>query len=100
MGLILIIAVFVLATIPFQSHATLTSKNESTLPQGVNSPININTSDKETLCLLDGIGETLAENIIIYREEHGTFKTKEEIINVHRIGEQTYLKIKNYICVE
>ena len=100
MGIVLMMSVFTLSVIPNHSHETLTSKIESTLPQGVNIPININTADKETLCLLDGIGETLAENIISYREEHGTFKTKEEIINVHRIGEQTYLKIKNYICVE
>ena len=100
MGLILMLSVFTLTVISNHPHHSLTSKNEITLPQGVHIPININTADKETLCLLDGIGEALAENIITYRQEHGPFKTKEEIIEVHRIGEKTYQKIKNYICTE
>lgn len=99
LGLFLIISVFFLTLIPLNTHENLRTKVEVTLPEGVSIPININTADKETLCLLDGIGETLAEYIIAYREENGDFKTTEDIINVKRIGENTYEQIKNYICV-
>lgn len=99
MGLILILSVFTLSVIPTHSHEALTSRSTIALPQDVHIPIDINTANKETLCLLDGIGEALADNIITYREEHGPFETKEELMNVHRIGEKTYQKIKNYICV-
>lgn len=99
MGLILAASVFSIALLPTHSHELLRTKTEITLPDGVHIPININTADNETLCLLDGIGKTRANSIIAYREEHGAFKTKEEIINVHGIGEKTFEKIKNYICV-
>lgn len=100
LGTILIAAVFLLALVSANNHENIKSAPQTPLPQGVHIPININTADKETLCLLDGIGETLAENIIIYRQEHGGFKTKEELTNVDRIGEKTLEKIANYICVE
>lgn len=62
--------------------------------------ININTADLETLCLLDGIGEVIASEIIKYREENGGFRNIEEIVNVNRIGEKTFNKIKNNIYVD
>ncbi len=100
LGLFMIISVFSVTLLPINTHKTLNSPTENTLPYGVHIPININTADSKTLCLLDGIGNTLAGNIIAYREEHGSFKTKEEILNVHGIGEKTFDQIKNYICVE
>lgn len=62
--------------------------------------IDINSADKEELTALDGIGEKKAENIVGYREEHGEFIYPWEITNVDGIGEKTYGKIKNDICVE
>lgn len=100
MGLVLAVSVFSLNFLPTHTHKTLSSHNESSLPENVHIPININTADKDTLCLLDGIGETLAGRIISYREEKGRFETKEELKNVYGIGETTYKKLANYICTE
>lgn len=63
------------------------------------SVININTASKEELKQLNGIGDTLAESIISYRESNGGFKTIEEIKNVPRIGEKTFEKFKDKIRV-
>ncbi len=50
--------------------------------------ININTADKETLMsVIKGVGEKRAEEIIIYRKEHGDFKSVDELINVKGIGQ-------------
>ena len=46
--------------------------------------------------LIPGIGEVIAENIIIYRQKNA-FKNIEEIKNVSGIGDAIYEKIKNYI---
>ncbi len=62
--------------------------------------ININTADAEELILLPGIGEKIAENIISYRTEHGSFQTIEEIKNVSKIGNSIFEKIKNYITTQ
>jgi len=60
---------------------------------------NINTASKKELCQLDGIGETIAADIINYREVNGGFKTTEDIMNVPGIGMKKYEAIKNKITV-
>ncbi len=62
--------------------------------------VNINTAGAEELVLLPGIGEKIAENIISYRTEHGSFQTIEEIKNVSKIGNSIFEKIKNYITTQ
>ncbi|MCI8519582.1 MAG: hypothetical protein HFJ51_05945 [Clostridia bacterium] len=37
--------------------------------------------------------------MITYRQEHGKFKTIEDIKNVSGIGEAKYESIKKYICI-
>lgn len=64
------------------------------------SKVNLNTADKAALMELNGIGESKAEAIITYREEHGGFSSKEDILNVQGIKEGTYEKIKDDIIVE
>ena len=59
--------------------------------------ISINKGTKEELMTLPGIGESKANNIIKYREEHGNFETLEDIKNVSGIGESVYSKIKDLI---
>ena len=60
--------------------------------------VNINTSSKEQLLALPGIGESTASAIIKYREEH-VFDSIEDIMNVSGIGEAKFSKIKDMICV-
>lgn len=61
--------------------------------------INLNTSSKEELMTVTGIGESRAEDIIKYREEHGPFEKIEDIMNVSGIGESLFAKIKETITV-
>ena len=62
--------------------------------------ININTATSEELQSLKGIGPSTASSIIAYREEYGGFSSIEEIMNVKRIGEKTFAKIKDRISVD
>ena len=61
--------------------------------------ININIASADELCLLTGIGPTLAGRIIQYREENGPYKSIDELLNVRGIGEKTLGDITDYICV-
>ena len=61
--------------------------------------ININNATSTQLQNLQGIGETLAQNIIEYREENGRFKNIEELMNVPGIGEGKFNNIKEQIKV-
>lgn len=61
--------------------------------------ININTADIKTLMQLPGIGESKAEAILAYREEHGGFQSTEELMQISGIKEGVYNKIKKSITV-
>ena len=64
-----------------------------------NDLININTASATELTTLSGIGESKANNIIAYREEHGYFTSIEDIKNVSGISDNIYAKIKDYITI-
>ncbi len=62
--------------------------------------ININTAGLEELQTLKGIGPAKAQAIIDYRDKYGGFVSPEEITEVKGIGEGTYQKIKDAICID
>lgn len=61
--------------------------------------ININTATKEELETLTGIGDTLSQRIIEYREEQGKFNSIEDIKSVKGIGDKKFDDISKDICV-
>ena len=63
-------------------------------------PVNLNSADAEMLQTIKGIGPTKAAAIIEYREKYGPFIAIEEIMEVPGIGEGTFAKIQDQICVE
>jgi competence ComEA-like helix-hairpin-helix protein len=65
----------------------------------VSFPININTATSQELEQLPGIGPTLAQNIIAYRDVYGPFVNIEQIRNVADIGPITYEAIKPFITI-
>lgn len=62
--------------------------------------ININTAPKDSLMELPGIGEELAERIILYREDHGPFVSIEDLKNVKGIGHKKFEQLRPYITFE
>ena len=60
--------------------------------------VNINTATSEELQKLSGIGPSLAERIIEYRESNGRFSTVEDLQNVSGSGKTRFAKIKDKIC--
>ena len=61
--------------------------------------VNINTATKEELMTLPGIGESKAQSVIQYREEHGEFKEVEELTNIPGIKRGVYEKIKELVRI-
>ena len=76
-------------------QTTATDSKEAT-----DATVNINTATVDMLMTLKGIGQTRAEDIIAYREKHGSFQNKEDIMNVDGIKQGTYDKIKDNISVQ
>ncbi len=61
--------------------------------------VRVNYASKEELMTLPGIGEQKALNIIQYREEHGPFRVKEDLLNISGIGEKTLERFQDQIIV-
>ncbi|WP_150923271.1 MULTISPECIES: ComEA family DNA-binding protein, partial [Bacteria] len=56
--------------------------------------VNINTASPSELEALPGIGPAKAKAIADYRQQHGAFKSVEELKNVKGIGEGIFSKLK------
>ena len=61
--------------------------------------ININTADAGLLKTLPGIGDSKANAIILYRQEHGFFTSIEDIMKIDGIKEGIFNSIRDYITV-
>ncbi|MDG1714292.1 Tex family protein [Lacinutrix sp.] len=55
-----------------------------------NVGVNINTASVPLLSSVSGIGPKLAENIFNYRNKNGTFKSRNDIKKVPRLGEKAF----------
>lgn len=67
-------------------------------PEEKSAVVNINTADTEALTALPGIGDVLAERIVAYRTENGSFEAIEDIMNVSGIGQKKFEAISELIC--
>lgn len=63
------------------------------------SVIDINTATKEDLVKLPGIGEAMAERIIMYREENGRFASTDDLAKVKGIGKKKLAQIAPFCSV-
>ncbi|MGB4247010.1 MAG: helix-hairpin-helix domain-containing protein [Pseudohongiellaceae bacterium] len=62
--------------------------------------VDINTADAATLALaLDGIGMAKAQEIVAHREQHGEFKSVEQLGDVKGIGAATIARNRDKIIV-
>jgi competence protein ComEA len=65
----------------------------------VQTKIDINQASREDLLSIEGIGETMADAIIRFREKHGNFKSVDDIDKVPGIGESRLEHIKSSLAV-
>ena len=82
-------------------QALLKEELDSTVVKCVNSVgININTASKSLLSYVSGIGEKLAENIVVYRTENGAFVDRNQIKKVPRLGEKAFQQAAAFIRIK
>lgn len=70
------------------------------LHKNVSANVNINEADAETLVQeLSGIGQKRAQAIIAYREQHGPFKSIDDLLKIKGIGKKILDKNRERIIV-
>lgn len=61
--------------------------------------VRVNYATQDEIETLSGIGPSKAQAIIQYRDEHGFFKTVEDLLQISGIGEKTLENIKDDIQI-
>ncbi|GGZ38465.1 RNA-binding transcriptional accessory protein [Echinicola pacifica] len=62
--------------------------------------VEVNTASKQLLTYVSGLGPSLAQNIVAYRNEHGPFKSREEIKSVPRLGDKAYEQAAGFLRIQ
>ncbi len=63
-------------------------------------PLDLNQATAEDLCLIPGIGDSLAQEIVTHRDRRKGFRRVEELRNVKGIGEKKLNDLKIFLTVK
>lgn len=73
---------------------------EATVESCVNHVgVELNTASKELLSYVSGVGPSLAQNIIDYRNEHGPFPSRESLKQVPRFGAKAFEQAAGFLRI-
>lgn len=62
--------------------------------------VSLNTASPSLLAYVSGINKTTAKNIVEYRNENGSFKSRKELKKVKRLGEKTFKQCAGFLRIE
>jgi protein Tex len=65
-----------------------------------NVGVNLNTASKHLLSYVSGIGSTLADNIIKYRNEIGKFSSRKQLLKVPRLGGKAFEQCAGFLRIK
>ena len=61
--------------------------------------VDINTASAPLLARVAGLSATLAANIVAYRDQHGAFRDRREILKVSRLGEKAFEQCAGFLRI-
>ncbi len=61
--------------------------------------VELNTAGKELLTYVSGLGPTLAKNIVDWRNENGAFRSREDLLKVHRLGKKAFQQAAGFLRI-
>ncbi len=83
------------------NQSRLKEKLDQTVVSCVNAVgVNLNTASKHLLAYVSGIGSTLADNIVKYRNEIGKFSDRKELLKVTRLGGKAFEQCAGFLRIK
>lgn len=61
------------------------------------APVDVNTASAEELVVVPGIGKSLAQRIVDFREKNGAFASVDDLLKVQGIGEKSLAKLRPHL---
>lgn len=61
--------------------------------------VELNTASKQLLTYVSGLGPSLAQNIVEYRNEHGAFRSRRDLLKVPRMGEKIFEQAAGFLRI-
>ena len=61
--------------------------------------VDLNTASAALLTRVSGLNQSIAQNIVDYRDEHGAFNSRRELLKVKRLGEKTFEQAAGFLRV-
>ncbi|MEB2307696.1 MAG: Tex family protein [Candidatus Brocadiaceae bacterium] len=61
--------------------------------------VEVNTASKQLLMYISGLGHQLAGNIVEYRNEHGPFRSREELKHVSKLGPRAFEQAAGFLRI-
>jgi uncharacterized protein len=82
------------------NQALLARKLEAVVEDCVNAVgADVNTASAPLLSRISGLTATTARNIVAFRDEHGPFRTRQQILKVPRLGERTFQQAAGFLRI-
>lgn len=85
--------------LPAPGEAVAAQAQPSDPVSGASGLVNVNSADAAALDTLPGIGPALAQRILEWREQHGPFRSVEELLEVSGIGDATLRRLRDLVTV-
>ncbi len=61
--------------------------------------VNLNTASRHLLSYVSGVGPAMARNIVEYRDEHGAFASRRDLLHVKRLGEKAFEQCAGFLRI-
>ncbi|MGY4026913.1 Tex family protein [Aeromonas rivuli] len=61
--------------------------------------VDVNTASVPLLTRVSGLSQTLAQNIVAYRDEHGAFKSRQQLLKVSRLGPKAFEQCAGFLRI-
>ncbi len=81
-------------------QARLTSVLEGVVEDCVNSVgVDLNTASPSLLNYVAGLNSSISKNIVQYREEHGKFKDRQDLLKVSKLGDKAFTQCAGFLRI-